>query len=193
MADVSLHSELTLVAGNFHAWTAPVGTPFPADIGTAVGDGIDDTYVDLGYTGQEGAAFKVETTTKDLYAHQAFDPLRTVLSARKATIELPILEWSEASLILAFGGGAVTSTSNGFEYTPPLPGVVEERSMVCDIVDGDRRVRIAAERGLVAGSVNAALKKDDWGIIPIVFTVLAPVDQATGWVLLGTDFGSTGS
>lgn len=187
MASPTLTASATLVAGSFFAFTAPVGTPLPADVGASPGAGINAAFTSLGYTAEDGAVFKVDTQTTDLLAHQSFDPLRTVVTARKVTIELPLLEWTEATITTAFGGGQVTATAAGYEFLPPSAGELTEVSMVCDIVDGGEMTRIVAERGIVAGSVEGSLTKRDWATLPIVFTALAPVTEPRAWRLIGTN------
>ncbi len=188
MADATLNSSATLVAGTFYLFSAPVGTTLPTDIPLSgdPGDGLDSAFLCLGHTDNAGSKFKVDTQSKDLFSHQEYDPLRNIITSRKATIESSLLQWDSTTIVLAFGGGAVTSTPNGGGlYKPPGPGEITETSMVADIIDGDNFTRIVAERGIVAGSVEGTLQKDDWAKLPIVYTALAPVTQDRAWVIVG--------
>ena len=188
MASPTLNANATIVAGTFYLFSAPKGTTLPTDIPATLtaGDGLDNAFKCLGYTAESGSKFTVDTTSKDLGAHQSFDPLRTVITARKATIESPLLQWDANTIKLAFGGGTVTPTANGGGlYEPPAAGTITETAMVCDIIDGANFTRIVAERGLVSGSVEGTMQKDEFSTLPIVFTALAPVSQSRAWVMIG--------
>lgn len=187
MAEATLTSTATVVGGTHFFFSAPLGTALPTAAPTEAGEGLDDAFVCVGYTSDQGAAFNVDTQTNDLFASQSLDPLRTIVQSQKATVELPMIEWSATSLALAFGGGSVSAVSGGYKYEPPAAGTLAETSGVLDIVDGGYITRLVVERGLVAGSVKAQLVKNAFGALPIVFTALAPVDLPTAWHIVGTN------
>ena len=187
MAEATLNPLATVVAGVHHLFFAPLGTTLPTVVGSAPGQGLDDAFTAVGYTADTGAAFAVDTQTTNLFASQSLDPIRTIVTSKTATIQAPLIEWSAASLTAAFGGGTITAASGGWKYVPPSAGTLDEVSAVLDIVDGDERVRLVVERGIVAGSVSATLVKNAFATLPITFTALAPVDQPTAWHLLGSN------
>lgn len=187
MAEATLNPLATLVAGVHHLFFAPLGTTLPTTVGSAPGIGLDAAFTAVGYTADTGAAFAVDTQTTNLFASQSLDPIRTIVTSKTATIQAPLIEWSAASLTAAFGGGTITAASGGWKYVPPAAGTLDEVSAVLDIVDGDERVRLVVERGIVAGSVSATLVKNAFATLPITFTALAPVDQPTAWHLLGSN------
>ena len=187
MAEATLNPLATLVAGVHHLFFAPLGTTLPTTVGSAPGIGLDAAFTAVGYTADTGAAFAVDTQTTNLFASQSLDPIRTIVTSKTATIQAPLIEWSAASLTAAFGGGTITAASGGWKYVPPSAGTLDEVSAVLDIVDGDERVRLVVERGIVAGSVSATLVKNAFATLPITFTALAPVDQPTAWHLLGSN------
>ena len=187
MAEATLNPLATVVAGVHHLFFAPLGTTLPTVVGSAPGQGLDDAFTAVGYTADTGAAFAVDTQTTNLFASQSLDPIRTIVTSKTATIQAPLIEWSAASLTAAFGGGTITAASGGWKYVPPPAGTLDEVSAVLDIVDGDERVRLVVERGIVAGSVSATLVKNAFATLPITFTALAPVDQPTAWHLLGSN------
>ena len=187
MAEATLNPLATVVAGVHHLFFAPLGTTLPTTVGSAPGIGLDAAFTAVGYTADTGAAFAVDTQTTNLFASQSLDPIRTIVTSKTATIQAPLIEWSAASLTAAFGGGTITAASGGWKYVPPPAGTLDEVSAVLDIVDGDERVRLVVERGIVAGSVSATLVKNAFATLPITFTALAPVDQPTAWHLLGSN------
>lgn len=177
----------TLVAGVHYAYFAPLGTSLPTACPATPGAGLDDAFGFAGYTADTGAAFQVDTQTTDLYASQSDDPIRTIITSRKATATLPFIEINATTLTTAFGGGTLTTISGGYQYTPPASGTLDEVSGVIDIVDGDEMVRLVMERCIVAGSVNAQLVKNAFTGLPVTVTALAPVNLPTAWHLVGTN------
>mgnify|MGYP003508048370 FL=1 len=187
MAEATLNPLATVVAGVHHLFFAPLGTTLPTVVGSAPGQGLDAAFTAVGYTADTGAAFAVDTQTTNLFASQSLDPIRTIVQSKTATIQAPLIEWSASSLTAAFGGGTITAATGGWKYVPPAAGTLDEVSAVLDIVDGDERIRLVVERGIVAGSVSATLVKNAFATLPITFTALAPVDQPTAWHLLGSN------
>lgn len=178
----------TLVGGVHYAYIAPLGTAIPTDCPAEPGEDLDDAFGFLGYTADTGGTFTVDTQTTDLYASQSFDPIRTIITTRKASITLPFIEIAnDEALAAAFGGGEVTAISGGYKYTPPAAGTTDEVTAVLDIVDGDEMFRIVAERCLAAGSVNMQLVKNAFSQLPVTLNCLAPVTLPTAWHLVGTN------
>lgn len=186
MATAALDSTATLVGGVHHIFVAAFGSTMPTGIGASPGASLDNAFSDLGYTADSGSSFGVDTQSTDLYASQSYDPIRTIITSRKATVTAPLIEWNEDSIITAFGGGAITSVTGGWKYTPPTAGNPTPVSVVVDILDGDVMTRIALERGLVVGSVEATFSKSAFATLPISISALAPVNQTTSWYLVGT-------
>ncbi len=186
MADPQLTSTATVVGGQHHLFVAPFGTTLPTDVGTAIGQGLDDAFVDCGYTADSGTQFKVDAQTKDLFASQSLDPIRTLATSRKATIEAPLIEWNERSVTSAFGG-EVTTTANGYKLVPAGSGELVEVTAVLDIEDGDQLYRILIERAISIGSVSGTFAKADFATLPVVLNALAPVTLDTAWEFYSTN------
>ena len=175
----------TVVAGVHYAYFAPLGTAPPTACPATPGQGLDDAFGFAGYTADTGAAFQVDTQTTDLYASQSFDPIRTIVTSRKATATIPFIEINATTLTPAFGGGTLTTISGGYKYEPPAAGTNDEVTGVIDIVDGTEMIRLVMERCIVAGSVNAQLVKNAFTGLPVTVTALAPVTLPTAWPLVG--------
>src|SRR5262245_46729796 len=108
-----------VVAPFGHVFVAPVGTPIPTDIDD-VPDAIDAAWKDLGYLNEDGIQATFGLETLDIRAWQAETPVRRQVSARTGTITVSLMEWSEDSVVLAFGGGEWTDGGGGtFSYTFP--------------------------------------------------------------------------
>ena len=183
----TLDPTATIVGGSHYLFVAPFGTALPTDVGASAGDALNAAFAHCGYTSDSGSSFKVDTQSTDLYASQAYDPIRTIIQSRKATITAPLIEWNAASIVAAFGGGTITATTNGAKYEPPTAGTIEEVSAVLDIVDGDELTRIVIERAIVVGSVEGTFSKSAFATLPITLNALAPVTLDSAWFLVGTN------
>lgn len=156
------------VAGNGSIYVAELGTTAPADILAAVGAG----WIELGYANEDGVAFTDGKTIESINAWQSFYALRRIMTAKEGTLVFNLLQWNGATVRLAFGGGAVTEDQAGaYRYTPPAPGVVDERAMLIEWVDGDYTYRLIVPRGMVTDDVETNLVKSDASELPITFGV----------------------
>ncbi len=188
MATPTLDSTATIVGGVHYAFVAPLGTTMPTAVGNGdPGNALDNAFNCLGYTAEDGASFGIDTQSTDLFASQSYDPLRTIITTRKATITVPLLEFSSDTIIAAFGGGEITGVTGGYKYEPPAAGTIDEVSVVLDVIDSGEITRICIERANVVGSVEGTFTKSAFTTLPVVFTALAPVDADTAWFILGSN------
>ena len=187
MADNNANPTATMVGGVHWAYYAPSGTTVPTDVADEPGDGLDGAFVGLGYTDNDGSSLTVDKQTTDLFASQAFDPLRRIVSQVTTSVTCPFIQWDANTLPVVFGGGEITSTPNGHCYTPPDAATIEEGILVLDVLDGDEIWRWVFERVIAAGSVTANLNKTSWGTLPVTFGALTPESGGAAWKLYGTN------
>lgn len=150
---------------------APLATAAPVDVATAWGAG----WIDLGYADEDGITFSNDQTTEDIMAWQSFNAVRTVITERNTTVAFNLEQWNETTVPLAFGGGSITTTAGPpihYRYDPPTAGVVDERSLGVEWVDGSKIYRLIVPRGVVSESVETNLTKSTAGLLPITFKVL---------------------
>lgn len=167
---MALRPEQIIVAGTGNLYWAPEDTPMP----TSLTGAIHSAFSELGYTTEDGAKFTDEKDTNDVRPWQSFYPVRTHITARSGMLEFSLLQWNQATVMLAFGGGAFTEPVPGeFRYTPPEPSELAIRAMVLDFVDGDRNYRFGIERGFVVSNTESTFAKSGPALLPITFRVLA--------------------
>jgi hypothetical protein len=186
MAAPTLTAESTIVGGVHHLFVAPYGTTLPTAIGNDPGELLNDSFVALGYTAEDGSSFGVDTQSTSLFASQSYNPLRRIITSREATITAPLLEWNAAAITTAFGGGDITAVAGGWRYDPPAAGTTDEVSAVLDIVDGGELTRIIVERGMVVGSVEGTFSKSAFTTLPISITALATDNDGTPWAIMSS-------
>jgi hypothetical protein len=181
---MATNPENVLVASGGSVHVAPVGTTLP----TTVGASLNAAFVDLGYVGEDGVSVAASVDVTDVLAFQTLLPIRKIVTARTVDLSMVLREWTEQSLLLAFGGGEVSEAGGEYTYTPPLAGdALYERAMVISWQDGAKNYRLVVERGVVAESVETTLARTAAADLPITFSVLASADDEAGWYLISDD------
>jgi len=164
-------------------YEAPTGTRLPA----AADETLDPAFVDLGYTTTEGVRFGYAPETQDIEVWQADDPVRVVATRRPTSFETAFAQLDENTLPVALGGGVVTPTSDGFQYSPPAAeDGIEERAIVVDIEDGTKKVRFVVARAVVTEAVEITFNKEGLSSLPANFRVLRP-DTGRAWDVFFAD------
>lgn len=157
------------VAGNGSIFVGELGATAPTDILDTV-DPVE--WIELGYADEDGVTFTDGKTIESIEAWQSFYALRRIMTAKEGTLAFNLLQWNGATVRLAFGGGTVTEDQAGaYTYTPPAPGVVDERAMIVEWIDGAHTYRWIIPRGMVTEDVETQLTKSDAAMLPITFGV----------------------
>lgn len=183
------NTERELVIGLAgQVYVAPVGARLPA---TAT-EALDSTFVDLGYTTEDGVRFTVTPEIQEFRVWQRKSAVRREVESREAEASFALAQWNADTVALAFGGGRVTRTGDGgFRYDPPTnEDALEERSLVIDIVDGDKALRIWIPRGNVSEAVEAGFQRGELAALPITFRALEPDTGAMWGFATGIGSGS---
>lgn len=172
-----------VVGGNGSVFVAPVGTTEPTSIGIA----LDAAFIDIGYVTEDGATFLDGKTIEDINVWQLFYAARKLITGKEASLAFVLSQWSETAIPLAFGGGATVQDIVGeFSYTPPAPGVIDERAMILEWVDGIKNYRIIVPRGLVTENVETNVVKTGAAELPITFAIVGSA-AGTPWYLQTDD------
>ena len=172
-----------VVGGNGSVFVAPVGTAEPASISIA----LDPLFIDIGYVSADGATFLDGKTIEDITVWQLFYAARKLITEKEASLAFVLSQWSETNIPLAFGGGAtVVDVASEFSYTPPAPGVIDERAMILEWVDGIKNYRLIIPRGLVTENVETNVVKTGAAELPITFSIVGTA-AGTPWYLQTDD------
>lgn len=177
-------SEL-VVAGSGEAYVAPVGTALPSNESSA----LNSAYVGLGYHTEDGASISVQTETQGFKGWQSLHDLRKERQTQLIRVTFALLQWNDATLPFAFGGGEVVDLGSGhFRYDPPEDtDDLDERSLILDFSDGSRQNRLVIKRGNVVDAVETQLARNVSSALPIAFEALAPTDGSLPWNLYSND------
>lgn len=188
---MALDPTEVVVAGTGHIFRGPVGTPMPDDID----DALDAAFVDLGYTTPAGVAFEFGRDTKDLFAWQVRDAIRTLLLNQPKTVTFTQMQWNNDTFDLAVGGGEWGTTANGVEFTPADGSFVNEVALIVEFEDDDKHYRFCFPRALNKNPFSFSTLPDDSANLPIAMSLLAPEDDETSYKVQTDDpaFAATGS
>ena len=174
------NADQILVGSNGAVWVAPTGTTLPTDIDAA----FDASFKSLGYLSPQGPEVTNGKTTNDIRAWQSFDPIATRVTEATLQVNFELMEWDAKTITLAFGGGIITTTSNGHMFTPADPSVVDERCMIVEVNDGDYTTKFVFKRGFQAENLAARFSRTDPALLPVGFRILAPDDGSRSWFVL---------
>lgn len=167
----------TFVGATGQAYTAPVGTAFPS-LFAAPGA----AWTGLGYASDDGVAVNSATEREEFRSWQSPHPIRRVRTGETFTLGLALQQWNENNVPLAFGGGEINPISGGYEYVPPnSDDELDEKAVVCDVLDGDRTIRFLIARATASEAVESQFKRGALAVLPVTFAALEPDDGGQLW------------
>jgi hypothetical protein len=177
-------ASAVVVGGDGSISVAPVGTPEPANISTA----LNAAFVDTGYAAEGGVTLSDGKTIQGVGAWQSFYDLREIITARDFTVGFALRQWTRGAVGLAFGGGAFIDQGGGkTKYTPPSPSTVDERCLVVAWIDGTKNWRLVVPRCIAVDNVSATISRTAPGDLAISMKVLAPSVGAFPYYFLTDD------
>lgn len=155
----------------------------------APGASLDASFVDLGYTTEDGASFTATPTVEDINAWQKATPVRRLVTARALTVAFSLEQWNQDTFALAFGGGSWSEPAAGvFRYDPPADtDALSEYALVIDFADGDRKGRVVVYKANVTEAVETSLTRTGAALLPVTLSALTPDDQDASWYFVGDD------
>lgn len=158
-----------------HVYSAPIGTAFPADAGTAPGVG----WVEHGYLTEDGISVAVASETTDIMAWQSLTAVRTVRTSQEFTATFALMQVNSANLKLAFGGGTIVAAGTGTKFTPPAASAVDERAFMLEVTDGAVVDRYCIARGLASMTGEVTFTKDEASAFTLSVKALTAADGST--------------
>lgn len=170
------------VAGDGHIYTAiHLDAGFPANISAPVVPASG--WVDHGFTTPDGVHMTFDRQTKDLFAWQIREAVRTIITSKPSKVDAVLMQWNSANFLLGAGGGSIASGV----YTPPAASFVDERAMIVETIDGDYTYRFCYKRVINKAPFDFMARADDSSNIPISMSVLAPSDGSASWYVQTND------
>jgi hypothetical protein len=174
----------TIVGQSGEVYTAPVGSAAPTSAISAPAA----AYTGMGYHSEDGLTVRNTPDVLRLFGWQEFEALRIARQRAPFQIGFVLLQWNDATVIEAFGGGAVSGSGAAYKYTPPTPSdPLAERSIIADIVDGTRHLRFVIPRGIAVETVESKFTRTALGELPITYEALPPSDGSAPWYFFSDD------
>jgi hypothetical protein len=189
---MAIDSDELVVAADASVYVAPVGTTGPADITSD----LDEDFVNLGYTSEDGIEMTPGVDINEVRAHQALYAIRRIVTGRSLDFGFTLLQWNGETMKLAFGGGTVTeeeapsagppATLGLYKYVPPAPEDIDFRALVLAWQDGTKSYRLHVPKAMVTDTSSITLARSDAAGIPLTFSVVA-TDGADPFSILSND------
>lgn len=168
---MALDSNEAIVVSGGNVYLAPVGTAMPTDMLTPT-----TPWENIGYLEESGPAptgFSRDKTS--LYAWNTDTPLRTSYAAAEPSIDFTLLQFTEDTLALYFGGGTYTTGTPPapHSYTAPDASMPQEHAMILDWFDGDSSYRWCVPKVSVAASGDITLTREAFMQMPVSASILS--------------------
>lgn len=175
----------TIVAGTGQVYVAAVGTALPANDSSS----LNAAFHGLGYHTEDGVSINKGLEVIEFGAWQSKTAIRRERDTEDFVLTFALQQWNEDTIPFAFGGGSVTDLgSNHYKYTPPDDtSQLDEKSLIVDLDDGSRRMRIVIPRGTINEGVESQFTRNAMAALPISFKALEPSTGGDAWYILSND------
>ena len=156
---------------------ALTGTVYAADEGATIPADITVTpnasWLDLGYTTEDGVTLSVEQTTEDIPAWQSLEPLRVLVTAEPKGFNFTLRQLEKNTMLAAFGGSVVTVGANNYRWEPPTSGSVPTKAYILEFNDEALKYRFIYRRVNQTGARELNFVRSNAVNLPISYRVLA--------------------
>lgn len=176
----------TIIAGGGQVYSAAVGSTLPANAGATLSAA---TWIGLGYHTEDGVSINKGLEITEHGAWQSKHPIRRERETEDFAVTFALQQWNENTVPLAFGGGTVSDLGSGqYKFVPPGDtDDLDERSLIVDLDDGSRRLRIVIPRGTVTDGVESQFSRGQMSALPVSFKALEPETGGDAWYFLTND------
>ena len=182
---MALDADEVVIGANGAVYVGAVGSTGPTDIETA----LDAAFTHLGYVTDDGITLTPGMDTAEINAWQSFYPVRRIVTSRSFDIAIPLLQWNQESIKLAFGGGSFATTAGPpayYTYTPPSPEEIDYRALVLEWADDTKEYRLHVPKVLVTDAGDLSLNRTDAAALDLTFSLEA-TDGSNPFTLITND------
>lgn len=158
---------LVLAAGD--VYVAPYGATAPTGATAA----LSNEFKKLGYIDDAGPSFTPSTTSSNITGWQSPYPLSVRITGRVLDMAFTLMQLTEESLALAFGGGTWTGTPGGTRtWDPPAASANDQRAVVIEAQDGAKSIRVYVPLAQVSSVGAITFTKDQPASVPITMSAV---------------------
>lgn len=175
----------TVIAGDGQVYVADLGTSLPANADAS----LDAAFSGLGYHTEDGVNVNQEPNIVEHRSWQSKYPTRVIRDTEDFMLTFVLQQFNEVNIPLAFGGGSIVDLGGGqYRFDPPSAAdAPDDRAVVCDVDDGDRRARFVVPRGLAVESTELQFTRSEMAGLPITLKALQPEDGGLAWYVYFND------
>ena len=169
-----------VVAGSGQVHTADVGSSLPSGLSTP---SVSDWF-GLGYHTEDGVSTNYAVDIFRVNSWQSKYETKRARNTESFRITFALQQFNEETVPLAFGGGEITENGGVYTFTPAgADAALNERAVICDVVDGDNTLRWVIPRASVVEGVEAQFTRTSEAVLPITLEALQPDDGSAPWFL----------
>src|SRR5258708_18998092 len=106
-----------LALGPGYLYLAPLGTPEPVDVITAIA-AVSAAWVALGYTAS-GSTFNYQLNTSPVVVAEELDSITNAPDGRTMSVDFSLAEITASNLKRAFNGGTISAGTGVGVFDPP--------------------------------------------------------------------------
>jgi hypothetical protein len=163
-----------------------------AALGSTLPDGLDalaGAFFDLGYIDEDGVTVTKGRTVEEIRSWQSGAAVRKFVTEETFMIAGNLQEWSQQTIVTAFGGGEWTEPEVGvFRYDPPDPeDGLPEQAVVLDWQDGPAEYRLVVPKMSVEEDLETSLQRNAESKLPTTLSGVADDNGKITWYLLTND------
>lgn len=160
---------------------APLGTAEP----TTPSGTLDVAWLGAGYT-EKGSTWGIDLTVTRLYAEEAYEPLRILVTQRLAHMDFNLLELGPLNVSRALNGASTNTSSGGVtKYEPPDVGNETRCMLLWQSAAKDEIIIV--RQALQTGNVTWPRTKTAWSTINCKFDAEIPATGLKAWVRYTVD------
>lgn len=117
-------NPLEVIVGPATMWTGPVGTPFPTDPGQTP----NVAFTEIGYT-DDGWVIKLDPKREPIPVAEEFDHIAAPITTRDLHAQGALKQASFANLLIAQGGGTITTVAGPPAYQDYDPQIMSDQDV----------------------------------------------------------------
>jgi hypothetical protein len=174
-----LTNSQPVVGGNGDIYTAPVGTPIPADIEAPAAP-----WIKLGMVSEDGVSWTPpEEDTDEIKIWQSAYPARVITTGLTSSMSFALDGWDRNTVPFAMGGGSFddTTTPGTVIFSPPQAGSSVSRAIFIKVLDGDPTaggivMGLYFAKGRVTGRDDTVFNASEPALLNVEFSLEALVN-----------------
>lgn len=173
-----------VIARSGTIWVADVGSTAPADEAASP----SASWTDVGHVSEDGLKFRDGANKFTVGAWASQYPIVEDVDNREASFDFILRQWNAKTVVVAFGGGTVSTVTSGhYKYVPPAASDgLAQWAFLVDWTKGAYKYRLVVPKSALADQVETQLVRNAAADLPLKFDVIGS-DSADPYYVLTDD------